>query len=91
MLTALSLRWGKTKYWIRHNVSAREFSEWREEFKARPFGDEGVFQVSIAILASLVANVNRGRNTPPFKASQFLPYFKAPEVDLDAQILNGNW
>lgn len=33
-----------------------------------------------ALVASVIANVNRGKNTEPFKVSDFAPHIEEPEV-----------
>jgi len=42
----------------------------------------------------MFANANRGKNSPPAKLNDFLPFRRAvvpDDDDVDSQILKGNW
>lgn len=64
-------------------VSARELSEWEAyEGLAGPIGAER-FDHLFAMLASVIANVNRGKGQRPYKGEQFMPKWekRAPVQD----------
>lgn len=44
-----------------------------------PFGDERA-DLQAGIIASTIANVNRGRNTTAFKPEDFMPYSKRESI-----------
>ena len=56
-------------------MSAAEYRAWQEYWSESPFGDERA-DVRAGIVASTIANVHRGRNQPPFKPQDFMPYSK---------------
>jgi len=63
----------------KREMSAREFTEWQAFAELEPFGDwRG--DVRIAMLMSLLANINRDRKAHPkaFSASDFMPEFDKP-------------
>lgn len=72
-------------------MSAREFSKWRALFVHHPFDDEGAFHLPVAVLSSLMANVNRGKDSQPYRPSQFMPFFEEPERDVESDLLSANW
>lgn len=53
-------------------MSARTFAEWQAYCSLEPFGPQADFYRS-AIIASIIANVNRKKNAPPFKPEDFMP------------------
>ena len=54
-------------------IDARELAEWEAyEAVAGPLGPERLDQL-FAMLQATIANVNRGKKTPPYKAAQFVP------------------
>lgn len=57
-------------------VSAAELTEWMEFFRLEPFGPE-VESWRAGMIASVVANVNRGKGTKPYKPADFM--LKPPE------------
>jgi hypothetical protein len=72
-------------------TTIREREEWAAYFALEPFGEERA-DLRSAIVASTVANANRGRKTPAFKASDFMPKFTRPKPGLsaiDLKITNG--
>jgi hypothetical protein len=50
------------------------FCEWTEYFQLDPFGGERG-DVQAAIVASTIANVNRGKNSRALKVKDFMPAF----------------
>lgn len=74
-------------------LSARELAEYEALDRLDPFGPERG-DLRMAILASLIANVNRDpKKTKPFKPLDFMPYVPEAEKqaaerrDLEASIL----
>lgn len=58
-------------------VSSEELAEWQAYYKLEPFGPM-VSHVMVAQLTQLMANVNRQRNSEPYKLADFLPVKKEP-------------
>lgn len=77
--------------WIRRYVSAREFGFWRRYYVERPFDDQGAIHLPVAILSALTANANRPGNRAPAKASDFMPFRRHEERDIDDQLVSGEW
>lgn len=61
-------------------MSSKEFAEWMAYAQIEPFGDERA-DMRMAILASLIANVNRDpkKKSTPYEVSDFMPKFEASE------------
>lgn len=55
-------------------MSAREIAEWRAFDRHEPIGPARL-EVSLSILAALLANANRGRNRAAYLPHQFVPGF----------------
>lgn len=53
-------------------ISSRELTEWQAYYTLEPFGARQGY-VQAAIVASTVANVNRGKDSRPFKPEDFMP------------------
>jgi hypothetical protein len=71
-------------------TTVREREEWAAYFDVEPWGEERA-DLRAGIIASTVANVNRGRRKP-FKPSDFMPEFTKPKPGLsaiDLKITNG--
>ena len=49
-----------------------------------PFGNERL-DLHAGIVASTIANVNRGKNTHPFKPTDFMPLHKKPPQTVEEQ------
>jgi hypothetical protein len=56
-------------------ISSEELSEWIEFFRLEPFGQEADW-LGPAIVASTVANVNRGKGKKAFEVADFMPRFE---------------
>lgn len=54
-------------------ISSAEFGEWVAFFSLEPFGDR-IADLRTGVVASTVANVNRGKDTPAFKPLDFIPW-----------------
>lgn len=55
-------------------IDSREFSEWQAYWNLEPWG-EGRGDLRAGIVASTMANLWRGANTPPFTPTDFMPQF----------------
>lgn len=67
----LALALGRTVAEIEQSMSASELVEWMEFSAREPFGANRE-NIHFAMLCALIANVNRGKNTQPFKPQDFM-------------------
>lgn len=68
-------------------IDSREFSEWQAYWQLEPWG-EGRDDLRAGIIASTMANLWRGADTPPFTPTDFMPQFdRVAEEALDADVL----
>ncbi len=58
--------------WGLRNISARELAEWQAYHGLEPLGERRA-DYRNALLASIIANVNRGADTDAYPISDFLP------------------
>jgi hypothetical protein len=63
-------------------ISSVQFAEWMAYSRLEPWGEERD-DLRMAIIASTIANVNRGKNTQAFKPQDFMPSFE-PETEEQA-------
>ena len=56
-----------------------EFAGWRAFFALHPWGEE-VEDFRTGILASTIANANRGQGTRPYKPQDFIPQYEQQTV-----------
>ena len=56
-------------------VDSAEFLEWQAYALLEPFGEERG-DLRAGIVASTIANVNRGRSTKPYRPRDFMPQFR---------------
>lgn len=61
-------------------ISSAEFGEWVAYFTIEPFGDR-VEDLRMGTVASVIANVNRGKNTPTFAPLDFVPWATEPKSE----------
>ena len=68
-------------------MSSTEFLEWSVFYSMEPFGDErGDLQAGI--IASTVANANRGKNSKPYSPKDFIPKFRdTPEKMSNSEMI----
>lgn len=64
---------GKTVGELESTLSSNDLSEWMAYFRVEPFGEDRK-DLRMGILASVIANSNRGKSQRPFKPSDFMPY-----------------
>ena len=55
-------------------LTAKKLIGWMDYYELEPFGYARM-ALDSAIIASVIANANRGRRQRPFKASDFIPKF----------------
>jgi len=65
---------GRTLHELMHTMTAEEFGLWQYEYRTRPWGEIRNDMMG-GIIASTVANVNRGKDTEPFSAYDFIPKY----------------
>ena len=56
-------------------ITSMQFAEWMSYATLEPFGEDRA-DLRMGILASVIANSNRGKNQKPFHASDFIPSFE---------------
>lgn len=61
-------------------IDSAEFGEWVAFYSIEPFGDRTA-DFRAGVLASTVANVNRGKDTPAFRPLDFIPWAQEPKPD----------
>ena len=59
-------------------IDSRELSEWMAYYELNPFGSVRN-DLQAGIVASTIANVNRGKNDKSFTPSDFMPYMDKPQ------------
>lgn len=59
-------------------IDSKELSEWMAYYELNPFGTVRD-DLQAGIIASTIANVNRGKNDKSFTPSDFMPYMDKPE------------
>ncbi len=64
-------------------ISSRDFAEWIAYSRMEPWGEERD-DLRMGIIASTIANANRGKNQKPFTPQMFMPQFEQ-ETEEDAQ------
>lgn len=64
-------------------MSSAQFAEWRAYAQIEPFGEDRA-DLRAGIVASTIANANRGKGQKPFTAQQFMPSFE-PETEEQAR------
>ncbi len=60
-------------------ISSRDFAEWMAYSRLEPWGEERD-DLRMGIIASTIANANRGKGQKPFTPQQFMPDFE-PETE----------
>jgi|TARA_R110002020_G_scaffold155495_3_gene336584 hypothetical protein len=59
-------------------IDSKELSEWMAYYELNPFGTVRD-DLQAGIIASTIANVNRGKSDKSFTPSDFMPYMDKPE------------
>lgn len=73
----LALKLGRTVDELQRSMSSAEFGEWIAYYSIEPFGDR-MEDLRAGVVASVVANVNRGKDTPAFAPLDFVPWAQEP-------------
>ena len=63
-------------------MTSAQLSEWMAFYRLEPWGEERA-DLRAGIVASTIANSNRGKGQKPFKVADFLPSFE-PESEEEA-------
>lgn len=56
-------------------ITSRQFAEWLAYSRLEPWGEDRD-DLRMGIIASTIANSNRGKNQKPFTPQQFMPRFE---------------
>jgi hypothetical protein len=64
-------------------ITSRQFAEWMAYAQLEPFGEERD-DLRMGIVASTIANANRGKGQKAYKPTDFIPDFE-PETEEQAQ------
>jgi hypothetical protein len=67
------------------SLTAKEFTEWMEFYSIEPFG-ENRQALNTGIIASVIANANRTKNSKVFKPQDFIPEFKESKQSWKEQL-----
>ena len=67
-------------------ITSRQFAEWMAYAKLEPFGEERA-DLRAGIVASTIANVNRGKNQKPYKPTDFMASFELETEEQAAERL----
>lgn len=71
---------GMTVREMERRMGAREYADWLAYYAAEPFGEDRA-DLRAGIIASTIANVNRGKGDKPYKPRDFMP-FAPPEPEI---------
>lgn len=63
-------------------ISSRQFAEWMAYSRLEPWGEDRD-DLRMGIVASVIANSNRGKGKKPYKPQDFMPNFE-PEDEAAA-------
>ena len=66
-------------------ISSREFTRWQAFHEIEPFGEERA-DLRSGIVASVIANVNRGKHSKTYKPADFMPQFDGPRIQSGEEI-----
>jgi len=79
-LFRLALALGKSVAEIEGTMSSREISEWMAFYRLEPWGDDRA-DLRTGIVASTIANVNRGKDTKSYQPQDFMAFTEKEEKD----------
>jgi len=85
----LCLALGKTEHELLKTMSSVELTKWMALYSIEPFGDHRA-DMRMGITTALIANIKRNETVKPdpFLPSDFMPFMKKPEIDLNTKIKN---
>ena len=61
-------------------MPAQEVAIWEAAYTAEPWGEVRA-DISSGVVASTIANVNRGKDTPAFTPADFMPFYEPSPVE----------
>jgi hypothetical protein len=67
-------------------ISSAQYSEWMAFYRLEPYGEERA-DLRAGIIASTIANANRGKNQKVFKPSDFIARFDPPDEEAEAALM----
>jgi hypothetical protein len=76
----LALKMGRTVAELQRSMSSAEFGEWVAFYSIEPFGDR-IDDLRSGVIASTVANVNRGKDAPIVRPLDLIPWAQVPEPE----------
>lgn len=76
----LALKMGRTVAELQRSMSSAEFGEWVAFYSIEPFGDR-VADLRAGVVASTVANVNRGKDSPVLAPIDLIPWAQEAKPD----------
>lgn len=68
--------------YLLRRLTSRQFAEWMEYYQLEPFGEDRA-DLRSAIVACVMSNRWRGKNEPPSKPADFMPFGRAKEQTPD--------
>ncbi len=71
---------------IEQQMGSRELTEWMAFDRINPIDSDLRNEMMGSIVASTVANCHRGKNTRPFKVSDFMPTWDVKQKKTDSLI-----
>ena len=74
---------GRTLQELEESCTAHEFALWMALYEAEPWGPVRE-DMAAGVIASTIANVNRGKDQAAFKPLDFMPLIKQPEKQEEA-------
>jgi hypothetical protein len=69
------------------HISSKQLAEWMAYYRIEPWGEERG-DLRSAMVASIIANVNRKKGAKPFRPIDFMPYFAEERDQMDRKALN---
>lgn len=74
---------GRTIAVAQERMSRREFLVWLKYREVRAAQYHDAYRVGASLVASVLANINKAKNTPPFKVSDFAPHINEAPLSLE--------
>jgi len=84
----LALRLGRTVQELLATISSAELTMWRAFDTLQPIGDWR-HDLGHGVVASTLANVNRGKNSESFSPRDFMPLMEKPQLSLAQRMKEG--
>lgn len=74
----MAANWGCSVKELLSRVGSKELSEWIAYYRLDPFGQERA-DMRAAVVASIIANVNRDKKQKPYTMMDFMLNFEPPK------------